>query len=161
MVSGCLAFAGTLVKSGAAPSRCPGWSPFGELLSRGSQVRVLPGAPSAASLFRSHGLLVKEVDIDGDACRIVLDEENVMTRSGTFKWVGCAIVALLLAGPTASSQSLKPDAHGFLIAAPEDLKPAGGGRSISGISPVATGVLGFAPAFSSNATSAALPLLHA
>ena len=54
-----------------------------------------------------------------------------MTHPGTFKWAGCAIVALLLAGPTASSQSLKLDAHGFLIAAPEDLKPAGTGRSIT------------------------------
>jgi quercetin dioxygenase-like cupin family protein len=54
-----------------------------------------------------------------------------MTRSSSIRWVGCAIVALLLAGPTASSQSLKLDAHGFLIAAPEDLKPAGGGRSIT------------------------------
>ena len=53
-----------------------------------------------------------------------------MTRSGAIRWVGCAIVALILAGPTASSQSLKPDAHGFLIAAPGDLKPANG-RSIT------------------------------
>ena len=55
-----------------------------------------------------------------------------MTRSGSIRWVGCAIVALLFAGNTASSQSsLKLDAHGFLIAAPEDLKAAGGGRSIT------------------------------
>jgi len=47
-----------------------------------------------------------------------------MTRSGSVRWVGCAIVALVFAGPTASSQSqsLKPDAHGFLIATQEEIK---------------------------------------
>jgi quercetin dioxygenase-like cupin family protein len=57
-----------------------------------------------------------------------------MTGSSSIRWVGCAIVALVLAGPTASSQtspSLKLDAHGFLIASPEDLKPAPGGRSVT------------------------------
>jgi quercetin dioxygenase-like cupin family protein len=57
-----------------------------------------------------------------------------MTGSSSIRWVGCAIVALLLAGPTASSQtspSLKLDAHGFLIASPEDMKPAAGGRSVT------------------------------
>ena len=54
-----------------------------------------------------------------------------MTRSGSIRWVGCAILALLFAGNRVSSQSLKLDAHGFLIAAPEDLKAAGGGRSIT------------------------------
>lgn len=55
-----------------------------------------------------------------------------MTRSRAIRWVGCAAVTLLLAVPTVSSQSsLKPDAHGFLIAHPEDLMSAGGGRSIT------------------------------
>lgn len=54
-----------------------------------------------------------------------------MTRSGAIKWIGCASVALLVAGPTASSQSLKPDAHGFLIVAPEDVKAPNGGRSVT------------------------------
>jgi quercetin dioxygenase-like cupin family protein len=55
-----------------------------------------------------------------------------MTRSRTIRWVGCAAVALLASGQMASSQALKPDAHGFLIAAPEDIKPAqGGGRSVT------------------------------
>ena len=39
-----------------------------------------------------------------------------MTRSGTINGS-----ALLVAGSTASSQSVKPYARGFLIAAPEDL----------------------------------------
>ncbi len=54
-----------------------------------------------------------------------------MTRTGAIRWVGYAAVTLLTVGPTASSQSLAPDAHGFLIAHPEDLKPAAGGRSIT------------------------------
>ena len=54
-----------------------------------------------------------------------------MTRSGQMRWVGCALVTLLVASTTTSSQSLKPDAHGFLIAPPEALKPAEGGRSIT------------------------------
>ena len=54
-----------------------------------------------------------------------------MTRTGAIRWVGCAVVTLLAVGPTPSSQSLAPDAHGFLIAHPEDLKPAAGGRSIT------------------------------
>jgi quercetin dioxygenase-like cupin family protein len=54
-----------------------------------------------------------------------------MTRSGTIRWVGYTIVTLLVAGQTASSQSLKPDAHGFVIAGPEAMKPAEGGRSIT------------------------------
>jgi quercetin dioxygenase-like cupin family protein len=54
-----------------------------------------------------------------------------MTRTGAIRWVVCTVVALLAVGPAASSQSLAPDAHGFLIARPEDLKPAAGGRSIT------------------------------
>ena len=58
-------------------------------------------------------------------------KENLMTRSGKIRWVGCTIVALLVAGHTASSQSLKLDAHGFLIAPPEAMKPAEGSRSVT------------------------------
>ena len=54
-----------------------------------------------------------------------------MTRSGKIRWVGYTIVTLLVAAQTASSQSLKPDAHGFLIAPPEAMKPAEGGRSVT------------------------------
>jgi quercetin dioxygenase-like cupin family protein len=54
-----------------------------------------------------------------------------MTRKSAIRWVGCAVVTLFVVGPTASSQSLAPDAHGFLIAPPENLKPAGTGRSIT------------------------------
>jgi quercetin dioxygenase-like cupin family protein len=54
-----------------------------------------------------------------------------MARSVAVRWAGCAITALLVMGPIASSQSLKPDPHGFLIASPADLKPAAGGRSIN------------------------------
>jgi quercetin dioxygenase-like cupin family protein len=59
------------------------------------------------------------------------NEENPMTRTVAIRCVGCAVVTLFAVGPIASSQSLAPDAHGFLIAHPEDLKPAGGGRSIT------------------------------
>ena len=45
-----------------------------------------------------------------------------MTRSRAMTWIGCATLALIVTGQMASSQSLKPDAHGFLIAAPEDMK---------------------------------------
>ena len=41
-----------------------------------------------------------------------------MTRSRATQWFGCAVVTLVATGQMASSQSLKPDAHGFLIAAP-------------------------------------------
>ena len=54
-----------------------------------------------------------------------------MTRTRAIRWVGYVAVTLLTVGSTASSQSLVPDTHGFLIASPEDLKPAAGGRSIT------------------------------
>jgi quercetin dioxygenase-like cupin family protein len=54
-----------------------------------------------------------------------------MVRSRAMRWVGLGVVALLVTGQMASSQALKPDAHGFLIATPEDLKPAEGGRSVT------------------------------
>jgi|KBSSwiS6_1023812.scaffolds.fasta_scaffold58848_1 quercetin dioxygenase-like cupin family protein len=49
-----------------------------------------------------------------------------MTRSSGIKWVG-TIAVLLVTGQMASSQgqSLKPDAHGFLIATQEEVKAAG------------------------------------
>lgn len=53
-----------------------------------------------------------------------------MTRTGTIRWISCAVVTLLAADPTASSQSLVPDAHGFLLAQPEVLKPISVGRSM-------------------------------
>lgn len=54
-----------------------------------------------------------------------------MTRSRVVRLVGCAVVTLAIAGQRASSQSLNPDAHGFLIAAPEDIKAPKGGRSVT------------------------------
>src|SRR5262245_29132494 len=54
-----------------------------------------------------------------------------MTRSGAIRWFG-AIVVMILTGPMASSQSsqpLKPDAHGFLIATQDEAKAAG--RSVT------------------------------
>jgi quercetin dioxygenase-like cupin family protein len=55
-----------------------------------------------------------------------MKKETVMTRSGAIKWV-VTIVVLLVTGQMASSQSqsLKPDAHGFLIATQEEVKAAG------------------------------------
>jgi quercetin dioxygenase-like cupin family protein len=54
-----------------------------------------------------------------------------MTRSRAMTWIGCATLALIVTGQRASSQALKPDAHGFLIAAPEDIKAPNGGRSVT------------------------------
>ena len=54
-----------------------------------------------------------------------------MTRSRAMTWIGCAALALVVTGQKASSQALKPDAHGFLIAAPEDIKSPTGGRSVT------------------------------
>jgi quercetin dioxygenase-like cupin family protein len=54
-----------------------------------------------------------------------------MTRSLALTWTACATLALIVTGQSASSQSLKPDAHGFLIAAPEDIKAPNGGRSVT------------------------------
>ena len=54
-----------------------------------------------------------------------------MTRSRATRWFGCAVVVLVATGQMASSQSLKPDTHGFLIAAPEDIKAPNGGRSVT------------------------------
>jgi quercetin dioxygenase-like cupin family protein len=54
-----------------------------------------------------------------------------MSWSRPLTWVGCAVVAALAAGQMTSGQALKPDAHGFLIASPEELKPANGGRSVT------------------------------
>jgi quercetin dioxygenase-like cupin family protein len=44
-----------------------------------------------------------------------------MTRSRSIKWAGCAVAALVLTGPLASGQSVKPDANGFIAAQPEEL----------------------------------------
>jgi len=54
-----------------------------------------------------------------------------MVRSRAMRQIGLGVVALIVTGQMASSQALKPDAHGFLIAAPEDIKPAEGGRSVT------------------------------
>ena len=54
-----------------------------------------------------------------------------MAQGSAAKWLGCAVVTLLVTGQMASSQALKPDAHGFLIATPEEMKPANGGRSVT------------------------------
>jgi len=53
-----------------------------------------------------------------------------MTRSGSTRWVCCVLGTLLLTTPLASGQSIKPDAHGFIAAQPEDLRPAEGGRQV-------------------------------
>ena len=50
-----------------------------------------------------------------------------MTRSSSVKWVCCALGVFLFVGPPASGQSVKPDAHGFIAAQPEDLRPGEGG----------------------------------
>jgi quercetin dioxygenase-like cupin family protein len=54
-----------------------------------------------------------------------------MRRSRAMTWIGCATLALIMTSQRASSQSLKPDSHGFLIAAPEDIKSPNGGRSVT------------------------------
>ena len=54
-----------------------------------------------------------------------------MVLSRAMRRIGLAVVALFVTGQMASSQALKPDSHGFLIAAPEDIKPAEGGRSVT------------------------------
>ena len=54
-----------------------------------------------------------------------------MTRSRAMTWIGCATLALIATSQMASSQALKPDSHGFLIAAPEDIKAPNGGRSVT------------------------------
>ena len=46
MVSGCRAYAGTPIKSGAAAPSCPSLPPSLALRTRRSQVRVLQGAPN-------------------------------------------------------------------------------------------------------------------
>jgi quercetin dioxygenase-like cupin family protein len=52
-----------------------------------------------------------------------------MTRRRAVTWLGWAVLALAVMAQT--GQALGPDAHGFLIAAPEDLRPANGGRSVT------------------------------
>ena len=54
-----------------------------------------------------------------------------MLRSRVIRRVGLGVVALLVTSQMASSQALKPDAHGFLIAAQEEIKAADGGRSVT------------------------------
>ena len=53
-----------------------------------------------------------------------------MTRSLSVRWACCALGTFLLASPLVSSQSVKPDARGFIAAQPEDLQPPDGGRQI-------------------------------
>jgi quercetin dioxygenase-like cupin family protein len=53
-----------------------------------------------------------------------------MTRSLSIKWICCALGTLFLTTPLASGQSVKPDAHGFIAAQPEDLRPGEGGRQV-------------------------------
>ena len=50
--------------------------------------------------------------------------------SRVIRWAGCAIAALLFTGPLVAGQAVKPDAHGFIAAQPEDLKPAAGATSV-------------------------------
>ena len=56
-----------------------------------------------------------------------------MTRSRAIRWVGMLAV-VVLTGPLASSQtqSIKPDAHGFLIATQEEIKAAGRSLTVVG-----------------------------
>ena len=57
------------------------------------------------------------------------NEEEVMIRSRGIMWACCVSSTLLLCANTASGQAVAPDAEGFFIATPEDLKPPDGGRS--------------------------------
>ena len=53
-----------------------------------------------------------------------------MTRSSALRWVCCVLLTLSLTVPLMSSQTLQPDAHGFIAANPEDLQPPEGSRSV-------------------------------
>ena len=53
-----------------------------------------------------------------------------MTRSSALRWVCCVLLTLPLTVPLMSSQTLQPDAHGFIAANPEDLQPPEGSRSV-------------------------------
>ena len=53
-----------------------------------------------------------------------------MTRSAVIRWLCCGFVVLLSPISLASAQTLTPDAHGFIAANPEDLKPPEGSRSV-------------------------------
>jgi quercetin dioxygenase-like cupin family protein len=62
-----------------------------------------------------------------------MNEGEIMTRSRALKGVG-TLALLLATSPIASSQSqsLKPDAHGFLIATLDEVKAAGRSVTIVG-----------------------------
>ena len=46
------------------------------------------------------------------------------------RWAWCALATFLLTGQLVSGQSMKPDAHGFIAAQPEDLKSVDGGTQV-------------------------------
>ena len=54
-----------------------------------------------------------------------------MTRSRAIAILGCILGTLLIAPPTVSAQGLQADDEGFLIAAPDDLRPAEGERTVN------------------------------
>ena len=54
-----------------------------------------------------------------------------MTRSHAIRWAG-AIVTVLTTSQMASSQSIKPDPYGFIIAAQDEVKAAGRSVTIVG-----------------------------
>jgi len=63
-----------------------------------------------------------------------LNKENSMTRSRAIRWAG-TIMTVLITSQLASSQTsqpLKPDAHGFLIATQDEVKAAGRSVTIVG-----------------------------
>ena len=53
-----------------------------------------------------------------------------MTRCCSIRWICLVLGTLILTGPVASGQSVKPDQHGFVAAQPEDLRPAEGTTQI-------------------------------
>jgi quercetin dioxygenase-like cupin family protein len=55
--------------------------------------------------------------------------EGDMIRSHSLKWTACLLGTLLLTAPLASGQSIKPDALGFIVVQPDDVKFADGGQS--------------------------------
>ena len=54
-----------------------------------------------------------------------------MSHSRAIAILGCILVTLTVGPRAGSAQGLQPDAEGFLIAGPDDLRPAEGERSVN------------------------------
>jgi hypothetical protein len=65
------------------------------------------------------------------ASRNALNREKFMTRSHAIRWAGTIVTVLITTqmASSQSSQSIKPDAHGFVIATQDEVKAAG--RSVT------------------------------